>query len=96
MKTMIRLMKYELRKMRTPLLIMLLILAVLQAGFMLGEYLDRENLAFICLWLISMLAFAVYGYILISGVVSYSRELKDRTGYLVFMAPVRPISIVLS
>ena len=48
---MIRLMKYELRKMRTPLLIMLLILAVLQAGFMLGEYLDRENLAFICLWL---------------------------------------------
>lgn len=93
---MLKLMKYEFRKMRMPLLIMLLILVALQGGFLLGDHFQREDVAFLCLWLIFMLAFVLYCYILISGIVSYSRELKDRTGYLVFMAPVRPISIVLS
>ena len=93
---MLKLMKYELRKMAMPLLIMLLILVALQAGFLVGSWTEREDITFISLGLVSLLMFVLYLYILISGIVSYSRELKDRTGYLVFMAPVRPVSVVLS
>ena len=98
---MLKLMKYEFRKMRTPLLVLLLILVGLEGGFLAGHFLNHgsqrlRDLMGICFGLINILTFAVYGYILVAGIASYSRELKDRTGYLVFMAPVRPIAIVLS
>ena len=93
---MLKLMKYEFRKMRTTLLIMFLILVALEAGFIIGSVIEHEYLHAVCLMLITMLAAVVYAYILISGIVSYSRELKDRTGYLIFMAPVRPIAVVAS
>lgn len=93
---MLKLMKYEFRKMRTTLLIMFIILIALEAGFIIGNVIDHEFLPAVCIFLITLLAMVVYAYILISGIVSYSRELKDRTGYLIFMTPVCPISIVAS
>jgi len=82
--------------MRTPLLIMLAILIATQAGFVIGATAEKDGLVTICVFLTSALVMVVYAYVLISGLTSYSRELKDRTGYLIFMAPVRPISIVAS
>jgi len=93
---MLKLMKYEFRKMRTPLFIMLIILIALQAGFIIGNAVEHDALPAICLMLTTLLVFVVYGYILIAGIASYSRELKDKSGYLIFMAPVRPMSIVCS
>ena len=40
--------------------------------------------------------FVSYAFLLIAGIISYSRELTDKSGYLAFMVPVRPISVVLS
>lgn len=93
---MFRLMKYEFRKMRTTLLIMLLILVATQIGFTVGIMAEKDGITAVSLLLVTILAAVVYAYVMISGIVSYSRELKDRTGYLIFMAPVRPISIVAS
>ena len=93
---MLKLMKYEFRKMRTALIALLLGLLALELGFILGNTLDKEALEYVSLALLSLMVFGTYGYILISGVVSYSRELNDRTGYLTFMTPTRPIGIVLS
>ena len=93
---MLRLMKYEFRKMRGTLLIMFLILIATQLGFVIGHFTEKDGLSAVCLFLVTILVSVVYAYVLISGIVSYSRELRDRTGYLIFMAPVRPISIVVS
>ena len=93
---MLRLMKYELRKLRTTLVVLLLILVAAEAFFIVGNALDRDVWVTASLVLLSMLVFAAYGYILVSGVASYSRELSDRTGYLAFMTPTPPLGIVLS
>lgn len=93
---MLKLMKYEFRKTRTTLLVMLAALVVLEAGFLVGYARDSYRLTGICLGLLTALVFAVYTYILIAGIVSYNRELNDKTGYMVFMAPVGPWGIVAS
>ena len=93
---MLKLMKYEFRKMRMPLVVMLLALAALEAAFLIGYSAHKPEVYGTALALITGLVFAAYGYILVAGIVSYSRELTNRTGYLVFMTPTRPIGIVLS
>lgn len=93
---MLKLMKYEFRKTRATLLIMAAVLAALEAGFLVGLRVERDTLWIVCVTLISMLVFGVYAYILISGIARYASELKDRSGYLIFMTPTRPIGIVLS
>ena len=93
---MLKLMKYEFRKLRTVLLVMLGALIVLEASFLIGYKLEKDDVWAVSVILISLLVFAAYGYILVSGIVSYNRELTNRTGYLVFMTPTRPIGIVLS
>jgi len=93
---MLKLMKYELRKTRTMLLVMLAALILLEAGFLIGDKIDDYRVAGICLGLLTMLVFAVYVYILIAGIVSYSREINDKTGYMTFMMPVSPMGVVAS
>ena len=93
---MLKLMKYEFRKMRATLLAMLGVLAALEVGFLIGAHREKAELTGVCLGLITVLVFIVYAYILLAGMASYSRELKEKSGYLIFMAPVRPIGVVLS
>ena len=93
---MLKLMKYEFRKMRTTLLVMLAALVALEAGFLIGDRIDDYRVAGVSLGLLTALVFAVYMYILIAGIVSYSRELNDKSGYLTFMTPVSPMGVVAS
>ena len=93
---MFKLMKYEFRKMRATLLAMLGALAALEIGFIAGLKLEKSGLMAVCITLISILVFVVYAYIILAGMASYSRELKEKSGYLIFMTPVRPVGIVLS
>lgn len=93
---MLKLMKYELCKWRVTLLALLAGLAGLEAGFLVGQMTDRPVLMVTCLSLIAFLAFAAFAYLTIAGIAGYSRELGDRSGYLIFMTPVRPLGIVLS
>ena len=93
---MLKLMKYEFRKLRNTLLIMLAALAALEIGFLVGEAMEKTGLMTVSLVLISVLVFLVYAFIILAGMASYSRELKEKSGYLVFMVPVRPIGVVLS
>ena len=93
---MFKLMKYEFRKMRTTILAMLGALVVLEAGFLIGDKVENYTIAGISLGLLTALVFAVYVYILIAGIVSYSREINDKTGYMTFMVPVSPMGVVAS
>ncbi|MBR1822387.1 MAG: hypothetical protein IJ769_12315 [Clostridia bacterium] len=93
---MLKLMKYEFRKLRNTLFAMLAALAALEVGFFAGHAMEKPVLTSICIGLISMLVFLVYAYIILAGMASYSRELKEKSGYLIFMTPVSPLGVVLS
>jgi hypothetical protein len=82
--------------MRATLLILLGAAVALEVGFLAGQTLHKNTMMAVCLGLITFLTFLVYAYILLAGMASYSRELKEKSGYLVFMVPVRPIGVVLS
>ena len=93
---MFKLMKYEFRKLRATLLIMLGALAALEVGFIVGITMDKKGILTACLIMVSILVFVVYAYILLAGMASYARELKEKSGYLIFMTPVSSVGIVLS
>jgi len=93
---MLKLMKYEFRKWRVTLLALLAGLAGLELGFIIGLKLDRPQLMTVCFSLIVLLTFAAFAYLVIAGIAGYSQELREKCGYLIFMAPVRTISIVVS
>ncbi len=93
---MLKLMKYEFRKLRNTLLVLLGALAALEVAFLVGTSMNKSGLVAISLTLISILVFVVYAYIILAGMASYSRELKEKSGYLIFMTPVRSVGVVLS
>lgn len=93
---MLKLMKYEFRKLRNTLLGMLAALAALEIGFVIGTQTDNTTVTAVCLSLVAFLTFLVYAYIILAGMASYSRELKDKSGYLIFMTPVTPLGVVVS
>ncbi|MBQ3268763.1 MAG: hypothetical protein IJH09_02480 [Clostridia bacterium] len=93
---MFKLMKYEFRKWRTVLLAMLGSLAALEIGFVLGQNLNKTGLMATCLGLITILTFAAFASLLIAGIASYSQELNQKSGYLIFMTPVPTLGVVLS
>ena len=93
---MLKLMKHEFRKLRTTLLCLLAGLAALEIAFLAGLYMDKRPLLTVSIALLTMLGFLVYAYIILAGMASYSRELKEKSGYLTFMTPVSPLGVVLS
>ena len=93
---MLKLMKYEFRKLRTTLLALLGVLAALEIGFLVGVAQEKNSLTAISVILLMVLTFVVYAYIILAGMASYSRELKEKSGYLIFMTPVSPLGVVLS
>ena len=105
---MFKLIKYEYRKNRTLLLTILGIIAVLEVYFLVSAHLAQKyamidmfsettqraevNLAVS----ISLLVAASFGTALavfIMGVAGYSRELNQRTSYLIFMTPQSTLSM---
>ena len=91
---MLKLMKYEFRKNRTGLAVMLGIAAGLFALAPLGRATDREELMLISVFLLFTYAFAAYVYALVRGITAYSGELRGRTGYLLLMVPRSSMSIL--
>ena len=93
---MLKLMKYEFRKWRSALLGMVAGLIALEVGFIAGLALDKTALMSVCLVLIAILTFASFACIVIAGIASYSQDLRQKSGYLLFMVPVPTLGVVLS
>ena len=106
---MLRLIKYELRKNRALLLTILGVIVALEAYFLVSAHLAEKyqitsslssaaqqaevNLVVS----MSLLAFASFGTamaVFIMGVAGYSRELNQKTSYLIFMTPNSTMAIV--
>ena len=91
---MLKIIKYEFRKNRMGLAIMLGIAAGLFALAPLGKALDKGNLMIISVFLLFTYAFAAYIYALSQGIAAYSGELRGRTGYLLMMVPRSTMSVL--
>lgn len=95
---MLKLLKYEFRKGLTSLLVMLGVTGALEAYFLFGLYSGEQNEvhAIIAAMLLMLMTFAMYVFVLIRGVTSYSGELKSRSSYLIFMTPNSTRKIIAS
>ncbi len=91
---MLRLMKYEIRKNITGLVILFGIIIGLEGYFLvsaIAESRKHTSLSAAFLVIASVVAFfAVFMF----GVSSYSKELKSKTSYMTFMAPLSSFSII--
>lgn len=93
---MLKLIKYELRKNRTALLVMLAILAAVEVYFLGSMAAESDNDVFASLTLMFLGFFAVAFAVFILGVTAYSGELKRKSSYLIFMTPHGTLAIVAS
>ena len=91
---MLKLMKYEFRKNRTGLIVMLAIAAGLFALAPLGRILHKDDLLAISVVTLFLYLFGAYVYVLVRGITAYSGELRGRTGYLLMMVPRSTMSIL--
>ena len=91
---MLKLMKYEFRKNRMGLAVMVGIAAGLFVLAPLGKALDKGSLMITSVFTLFCYAFAAYIYVLTQGITAYSGELRGKTGYLLMMVPRSTMSIL--
>lgn len=91
---MLKLIKHEYRKHLTALLILLGLTVAVEGYFLYGmSIMDEMHVAIAILGLI-MCTYAAIIYVLITGVTTYSKEMKDRSAYLIFMTPNSGLKIM--
>lgn len=95
---MFKMMKYEFRKSLMPILIILGLTVVAEIVYLIGlgtaEGFDdglTMSIGVFCLFMMGMVS---YIYLLINGEVMFERDLKNKEGYLVFMAPISMYAVI--
>lgn len=91
---MLKMTKYEYRKNIFPLLIVFIVFACLEVYFVAATLLELEAHSTIAMTLLMLAAFCSYIFVLLYGVISYSADLKNKSGYLVFMAPISSYKVI--
>ena len=93
---MLKLIKYELRKARTPLLVLLAVTAALEGCYLYGLMAEKDAWmggGMIGLWVGTIGAVVT---LMVIAITSYSRELKDRSAWLIFITPNSGVKIMAS
>lgn len=92
---MFKMLKYEWRKNILSPLIVLGVFAALEVYFLIGCY-GLDSLAHVSAAASFLMLAASFSYIfvLLYGIISYSSDLKNKSGYLVFMAPISSFKIL--
>ena len=93
---MLKLMKYELRKNRTLILVLAGAIVALESLFLISAARKDATWVFASVGLLVFAAYATALGVLTMGVVSYSRELNQKSSYLIFMTPCSPLAIIAS
>ncbi len=97
---MFKLLKYELRKNRTAILVLLGLTLALEGYFLYGLYgtekfgTEQDIHLLVAMVGLMMSAYAALIYVLIVGVTTYTREMKSRSAYLIFMTPNSGLKIM--
>ena len=87
-------MKYEYRKGLFPMLMIFSIFGVIELFFLYGALTKDESKTVLGISFLMLASFVAYIFVLIYGVTSYANDLKNKSGYLTFMAPISTYSII--
>lgn len=91
---MFRLTKYEFRKNITVPAILLIVIGVLEIAFLCCLAVGKESYVGLSFGIQTLLMTFSYFIILVLSISSYSRELKSKSSYMTFMAPVSTYEII--
>ena len=91
-----KLIKYELRKNLGMLIAMLSTIGAVEIYFLLSLAADKESHVVVSAFLMPIGCFLIALLVFILGVTSYSRELSQKSSYLLFMTPHSTLSIISS
>ena len=91
---MFKMMKYEYRKGLFPMLMIFSIFGVIELFFLYGALTKDESKTVLGISFLMLASFVAYIFVLIYGVTSYANDLKNKSGYLTFMAPISTYSII--
>ena len=93
---MLKLIKYELRKNRNMLLGMLGVIAAAEIYFLLSLTFKWETHLVLSAAIMPFGCFLIALLVFILGVTSYSRELGQKSSYLIFMTPNSATAVIAS
>lgn len=95
---MFKMMKYEFRKSRVPMTVLATIFGLLELAFLFMIcFMPIESLQRDDFWgasfaidtsLLVIMGIVTYLYIFVHSIAMYENDLKNKTGYLTFMAPI--------
>ena len=91
---MLKMMKYEYRRGVFSLLVVITALAAAELLFLIGIFAEKNLLAGLGITFLMLGGFASFMFVLIYGVIIYSQDLKNKTGYMVFMTPISNYKII--
>lgn len=91
---MLKMMKYEYRRGIFPLLVVITALAAAELLFLIGVFGKKDICVGLGLIFLILGGFAAYMFVLVYGVIIYSQDLKNKTGYMVFMTPLSNFKII--
>lgn len=84
---MLKLMKYEFRKTAFSKLILLIITAVAELAFLLGIFLEKDNLLATGIMFLFLCAIIGIAYIGLESVMVLYRDLNSKQSYMLFLTP---------
>ncbi len=93
---MLKLIKYEFRKSLAAVLVLLGVAAGLECYFLGAMALNRDGHVVGAAALLMLCAYAVFIFVFVRGLSTYSSELKNRSAYLIFMTPNSGLKIMAS
>lgn len=91
---MLKTLKYEFRRGAFSLMVMAIIIVAIELYFLIANLLEEYSHAGLALVLMLLASLGCYVFVLINGIVIYSNDLKNKSGYLVFMTPVSSYKII--
>lgn len=93
---MLKLLKYEFRKALVSFLTLLGVTVAAEIYFLISLKTDQEGHLGFSMLLLLFLTFSAAIFVFVRGVVSYSGELRNRSGYLLFLTPRSTLQILAS
>ena len=91
---MLKLIKYEVRKSRVALGILLAAIIALEAYYLISLQADSTGNVITSAVLLTVSGFAAAIAVFAVGISSYSNELKQKTSYLIFLTPNTSLAIM--
>ena len=91
---MLKTMKYELIRNKTVLIVLASIMGGSELIFLLGYMTKRAQTLALGMVLLTFGAMVVYFTIWLLGLISFGRDLREKSGYMVFLTPVSPYKII--